>query len=131
MYVASFLTSFLSPLARRMSNVPILSHDWAKRVTIAPGSIVSLITIDLGQSISDNALVVGIFNAFNASETTNSRILDRSTAFPSANREYGVFPAPFSWISYLTFVSGLVDSKSDIALPSPSWPAHEPNCHPP
>lgn len=49
------------------------------------------------------------------SETTYSRILDRRTAFPSANREYGVFPAPFSCNSYRVFEYGFVHSKRLIA----------------
>lgn len=49
------------------------------------------------------------------SDTINSRILERTTALPSAKREYGVFPAPFNCISYRTLVSGFVDSKRDIA----------------
>jgi hypothetical protein len=77
------------------------------------------------------------------SETTYSRILDRSTALPSAKREYGVLPAPFSCSSYRLPVCGLVLSKRLIAryfrlaiwvevssacrlTPSPSCPAHEP-----
>jgi len=34
----------------------------------------------------------------------NSRMLDRSTFLPSAVREYGVLPAPFSWTSHLSFL---------------------------
>lgn len=42
-------------------------------------------------------------------------MLDRSTALPSANREYGVLPAPFNCSSYRVFVWGLVLSKRLIA----------------
>ena len=49
------------------------------------------------------------------SETTYSRMLDLSTALPSANREYGVRPAPFSCISYRVFVTGFVVSNRLIA----------------
>ena len=46
----------------------------------------------------------------------NSRTLERKTALPSANLEYGVIPAPFSCNSYRILVEGLVDSKREIAL---------------
>jgi len=34
----------------------------------------------------------------------NSRMLERSTFRPSAEREYGVLPAPFNWTSHLSFL---------------------------
>ena len=70
-----------------------------------------------GREIRVNEREVGIPNACIASVTKtqpslrskliidipsaarNSRIEDRMTANPSALREYGVLPAPFSWIS--------------------------------
>jgi len=52
----------------------------------------------------------------------NSLILDLSTAFPSANLEYGVIPAPFNCSSYLFFVADL-SLRKEIALPSPNCPA--------
>lgn len=45
----------------------------------------------------NGGMVVGGFDL--PSETINSRMLERRTAFPSAKREYGVLPAPLSWIS--------------------------------
>lgn len=38
-------------------------------------------------------------------------MLERRTALPSANREYGVFPAPFSCSSYRVLVLGFVLSN--------------------
>ena len=74
----------------------------------------------------DNARVVGTPIAAINSLQTYSRIEDRSTALPSALREYGVIPAPFSCRSYrcpLRFTTSAIV----IARPSPSWPAHVPN----
>jgi hypothetical protein len=45
----------------------------------------------------------------------NSRMLDRSTAFPSANLEYGVLPAPFSCNSYRMPVEAFVLSNNEMA----------------
>ena len=60
---------------------------YAKRATNAPGSSRSRRTVDSGASVRARARVVGICKPLSASETTNSRMLDRRTAFPSANLE--------------------------------------------
>lgn len=48
---------------------------------------------------NEAALVVGIPRAYKASEHKYSLIDDLITAFPSANLEYGVRPAPFNYKS--------------------------------
>ena len=79
----------------------------------------------------DNALVVGIPILLRCSEMMYSRIEDLIGAFPSAKREYGVFPEPFSWSSYIFLFGNLRDSELAFGtsnklctLPSPSWPAN-------
>jgi hypothetical protein len=65
-----------------------------------------------------------------ASLHRNSRIDDRSTARPSAVREYGVGPAPLSCSSHRA-PAAFTTSPRVIARPSPSWPAQWPNWWPP
>jgi hypothetical protein len=65
-----------------------------------------------------------------ASLHRNSRIDERSTARPSALREYGVGPAPFNCSSHRS-PAALIASPSVIARPSPSCPAQWPNWWPP
>jgi hypothetical protein len=60
-----------------------------------------------------------------ASLHKNSRKDERKTARPSARREYGVGPAPFSWTSQRP--DGPTTSPRVSARPSPSWPAQDPN----
>ena len=61
-----------------------------------------------------------------ASLHRNSRIDERSTARPSARREYGVGPAPFNCNSQRC-PCGLMVSPRVIARPSPNCPAQLPN----
>lgn len=56
-------------------------------------ALVSVIT-------NEAALVVGILRLCINSEQRYSLNDDRITALPSANREYGVKPAPFSYNSW-------------------------------
>ncbi len=78
---------------------------------------------------NDNARVVGTPRWYIASLQRNSRIEDRSTALPSADREYGVIPEPFNCNS--SVFSPVSTSPNVIALPSPSCPAQFPNWWPP
>lgn len=64
--VASCLINSRSPRVCKRSNVPILSQDSANRETIAPGSIRSRNTFDLGRKVRDRALVVGTPSAARA-----------------------------------------------------------------
>jgi len=74
--------------------------------------------------------VVDTPSACIASEHRNSRIDERSTARPSPMREYGVRPAPLSWISNDGPPAAGCHSPSSSARPSPSWPAQTPNWWP-
>eukprot|EP00968_Pinguiococcus_pyrenoidosus_P007157 scaffold473_cov257-Pinguiococcus_pyrenoidosus.AAC.9 len=56
-------------------------------------------TVSSCDTTSDSARVVSTPRWNMASEARNSRMLDRNTALPSAPRQNGVFPAPFSCIS--------------------------------
>jgi len=73
------------------------------RETIAPGSgPFSRRTCSLGRRMSESEREVGrepSGKAAECSEARNSRTDDRRTASPSAWREKGVRPEPFSWIS--------------------------------
>ena len=132
-------TSFL-----RVSKSPVLACIWklpnrrklgATLQTMAPDSgaglpsyRMSLMTSSPVETI-DSALVVGTPRWNIASLHRNSRIDERNTAFPSANREYGVTPEPFSCNSKTPVP--VSTSPSVIALPSPSCPAQFPNWCPP
>ena len=65
-YVARVRMRLRSPRARRMSKVPILSQDRAKRQTMAPGSRRSRWTRALGVSVRERARVVGMLRALSA-----------------------------------------------------------------
>ena len=65
-----------------------------------------------------------------ASLHRNSRTEERSTARPSAVREYGVMPAPLSCSSQRSPAAFTVSPRV-IARPSPSCPAQWPNWWPP
>ena len=69
-----------------------------------------------------SARVVGTPRWCIASLQRNSRIDERSTARPSARREYGVGPAPLSCSSH-RWPDAFSTSPSVIARPSPSCPA--------
>lgn len=66
MYVETWRMRSRLPRERRRSKVPIRSHDWAKRVTMAPGSRRSRRTFSWGKSVRAKALVEGIFRALSA-----------------------------------------------------------------
>ena len=65
-YVARVRMRLRSPRARRMSKVPILSQDCAKRQTMAPGSRRSRRTRAFGLSVRERARVVGMLRALSA-----------------------------------------------------------------
>lgn len=67
------------------------------------------------------SLAAAVFNS--PSAPRYSRTLERRTASPSACRENGVLPAPLTCISWRP-PSSLVVSSSEMARPSPNWPAH-------
>ena len=130
----------LSTRARRVFWSPAIACIWklpnrmklsATLHTIAPGSgagLPSYITSRITSSpvvTRDSARVVGTPRWCMASLHRNSRIDERRTALPSANREYGVLPEPFSCSS--STPSPVSTSPRVIALPSPSWPAQLPN----
>ena len=108
-------------LAEKCSKWPKRMKLGATRVTTAAVSISSRRT-DAGDPVMHSARVVGTPRPCMASLHRNSRMLERSTARPSPMREYGVRPAPLSWIS-----SPAAVSPSRMARPSPSWPAQIPN----
>lgn len=68
-------------------------------MTIDAVSTFSRATETLGKDTMDKARVVGIPSACIASEQRYSRMEERRTARPSALREKGVRPEPFSWSS--------------------------------
>merc|ERR1712023_627908 len=71
-------------------------------------------TVSFLETTSDRAQVVDTRMLFMASDAKNSRTLDRKTACPSAPRQNGVGPLPFSCNSQPNLLS-----KIEAALPSP------------
>ena len=124
-----------SLFGKKTSNEPNLMKVGATRITTQhfsnstfPVYNLSRLTCVWSETTRDAALVVGTPRWCMASDARNSRTEDLKTALPSAVREYGVRPAPFSCRSSKVpsgpnSLSPLCEtSPSETALPSPSWP---------
>src|SRR6188768_2923387 len=85
----------------KASKQPIRMKEGATRVSTQPVSSRSRITGRAGSDMRDKARVVGMLRACIASEQRYSRMDDRRTARPSADREKGVRPEPLSCNSYV------------------------------
>ena len=90
---ASARSEATSSWAAKCSKWPKRMKVGANRVTTAAVSMVSRRT-GASEPTMASARVVGMPSAAMASEHRYSRIDERSTARPSAMREYGVMPAP-------------------------------------
>ncbi len=98
------------------------------RTRMAPGSVRRRSTVS---SVSTTARLLDVLipRCCIAYEYRYSLSIELTVALPSPLPEYGVWPDPFSWISYL--LPSWTCSPSIIALPSPKmvkrpywWPAY-------